>query len=396
MQLFTGLEYLMIDIANHYGMDKMLWDERLDWVNAHEANLEDFLMKAEEPALFYASVNALREVQKGNPIGFPIALDATCSGCQILSALARDMKAAKLCNVLNTGKRENMYKHILNKMNQYTSAGAKAQYVDVKKSIMTSLYGSTAKPIEVFGEDLFEVFKKVMSEEMPDVWELNEYFLKIWNPKATQYSWVLPDNFHVIIKVKDKVKKTIRFMDKNYEFYVKEQKPVKVGRSLSANTVHSIDGYFVREISRRCMYSPEKIRKVQEILKADCEPKNSRGTKMVKTLWDLYQKTGMLSIRICDYLNEGNKHLVDAQVVLDLIDTLPKKPFELITIHDSFRCLPNYGNDIRRQYTNMLAELAKSNMLNYLLTSITGKRHHLVLGNNNMYQDVLNAEYALS
>lgn len=396
MQVFNGIEYLKIDIANHYGLDKKLWDERLAWVDEHEANLEDFLEEAEEPALYYVSVKAYREVQAGNAIGFPIALDATCSGCQILSCLIRDVKAAKLCNVISTGKRENMYKHILNKMCEYTEAGNKAEYADVKKSIMTSLYGSEAKPKEIFGEELLNVFQEVMSNEMPKVWNLNKYFLSIWDKKATKYSWILPDNFHVNVKVFDKKTEKFRFFDKNYDIISKVEKATDKGRCLSANSVHSIDGYFVREISRRCMYSPAKMKKVQEILKSDGEPKNSRGTKMVKTLWDLYKKTGMLSIRICDYINTGNKHLVDAQVVLDLINTLPKKPFELITIHDSFRCLPNYGNDIRQQYVNMLAELAKSNMLNHILTSITGKEHKITLGNKDMYKDVLNAEYALS
>ena len=42
MQKFNGVDYLKIDIANHYGLDKKLWDERLAWVNEHEDNLEDF------------------------------------------------------------------------------------------------------------------------------------------------------------------------------------------------------------------------------------------------------------------------------------------------------------------------------------------------------------------
>ena len=395
MQRFTGKEYLMIDIANHFGMDKKLWNERIDWVKTHEANLESFLDQAEEPALFYAAVKAYREVQKGNPIGFPIALDATCSGSQILACLCRDTKAAKLCNVINTGKRENLYKHILNKMNE-KHCETNAEYADVKKSIMTSLYGSQAKPKEIFGEKMLEVFHEVMESEMPKVWDLNNHFLDIWNSKATEYKWVLPDNFHVVIKVKDKVKKKFNLFNTPYEAIIKEEKPVAKGRCLSANSVHSIDGYFVREMSRRCMYSLAKMHKVQQILNSDGDPKNSKGTKMVKILWDLYQKTGMLSLRICDYLNEGNKHLIDPKPVLELINSLPKKPFELITIHDSFRCLPNYGNDIRQQYINLLSELSKSNMLNHILSSITGNNYKCHLGNENMYKEILNAEYPLS
>lgn len=40
MQLFTGKQYLQIDIANNYGLDKEDWDDRLDWFAQAEGNLE--------------------------------------------------------------------------------------------------------------------------------------------------------------------------------------------------------------------------------------------------------------------------------------------------------------------------------------------------------------------
>lgn len=396
MQKFTGKEYLMIDIANHFGLDKRLWDERIAWVKEHESNLEQFFAQADEPALYYASVRAYREMQKGNPIGHVIRLDGTCSGSQILSCLMRCIKSAKRCNVISTGKRENVYRYILDKMNEVSKAVVKALYEDVKKSIMTSLYGSVMKPIEVFGEELHQVFEEVMYQEMPKVWELNKYFLDIWDANAEEYRWELPDNFNVVIKVKDIETRKISFLGVDYEYEKKVVKPSKYGRGLSANSVHSVDGYFVREMLRRCMYSPAKVEKVKYILTHEGNPCNSKGTKMVQTLWNLYQQTGMLSLRIIDYINEGNKHLVDAEVVLNLLATLPEKPFELITIHDSFGCHPNYGNDVRQQYNNLLAELWESNLLNYILTRITGKKHSILRANKKYAQEVRNAEYALS
>lgn len=80
MQRFTGKEYLYIDIANHYGLDKKRWQERINWVRTRMDRLEQYIADAEEPAEYYAAVLALREVQKGNKIGYPISLDATSSG----------------------------------------------------------------------------------------------------------------------------------------------------------------------------------------------------------------------------------------------------------------------------------------------------------------------------
>ena len=43
MQEFTGLQYLMIDIASHFGLDKKDWNVRLEWTITHVDELEEFL-----------------------------------------------------------------------------------------------------------------------------------------------------------------------------------------------------------------------------------------------------------------------------------------------------------------------------------------------------------------
>lgn len=44
MQTFTGIDYLRIDIASNFGLDKLDWDQRIAWVNTHEAQLEVLLL----------------------------------------------------------------------------------------------------------------------------------------------------------------------------------------------------------------------------------------------------------------------------------------------------------------------------------------------------------------
>ncbi len=137
MQSFDGRSYLKIDIANNYGLDKKTWDERIEWFNQHESMLHNLVDSAEEPALFYAGVKAWKDVQAGKPIGYMVSLDATSSGLQILAALTGDRMAAQLCNVVDTGYREDAYTIIYDEMIQRTGGQAKISRDDTKSAIMT-------------------------------------------------------------------------------------------------------------------------------------------------------------------------------------------------------------------------------------------------------------------
>ena len=43
MQKFTGKQYLRIDIANNFGLDKKTWTERFDWFQQHKDHLMEML-----------------------------------------------------------------------------------------------------------------------------------------------------------------------------------------------------------------------------------------------------------------------------------------------------------------------------------------------------------------
>lgn len=82
MQWFTPLEYLQIDIANQFGLDKQPFEDRIAWVEANENNLEDLEPQAKKKTRYrYAvAVMAYREVQAGKPTGHRVGFDACSSG----------------------------------------------------------------------------------------------------------------------------------------------------------------------------------------------------------------------------------------------------------------------------------------------------------------------------
>lgn len=404
MQKFSGRQYLMIDIANSFGLDKKTWDERLEWFKQHEDHLDEMLPQADDPAMYFAGVQAWDVVKHELPIGYPVSLDATSSGLQILAALTGDRRAAQLCNVVSTGSREDAYTNVfdimvdrlINKLGQY-AGGIKRD--DCKRAIMTSLYGSVAVPKEVFGEGTqLDIFYEIMSEVAPAAWELNEAFLSIWNSDTLSHDWVLPDNFHVHIKVMTQVKEVVQFMNEPYDTFHMVNQPTKEGRSLGANCIHSLDGMIVREITRRCDYSVDRMLEIMGFLDAVIigDVLYDSDTYMVQTLWKHYQESGYLSARILDHLQTHNVNLVDRAVIWELIDSLPEKPFKVIAVHDCFRVLPNYGNDLREQYNRQLMLIAKSNLLQYLLSQIVGRQLSIGKLDPNLWQDVMDTDYALS
>lgn len=398
-QEFTGKEYLKIDIANNFGLDKLTWNERIAWFDAHEQVLDALVQKAEEPALFFAGVQAWEKAKAGQPTGYPISLDATSSGIQILAVLAGDREAARLCNVIDTGKREDAYTGIYLDMTQKLGDGAKIDRKQTKNAIMTAFYSSTAVPKRVFGEGkLLELFYNTMQERAPGAWEINETMLKIWDNNALENSWVLPDNFNAIIKVMGEVKENVHFLNEPFEVKYTVNMPIEGGRSLGANMTHSIDGMIVREMVRRCSYDPKRVKAVKRACVAKTQGKRTdrNQDKMVMLLWAHFLESSFLSARILDYLDNENIGHVWTGTISQLILDLPEKPFELITIHDCFRCLPNYGNDLRRQYNNLLAEIADSDLLAYIVSQIVGRKVTVTKLDPHLGRDVRETNYALS
>lgn len=403
----TGKQYLAIDIANNFSKqnERSTWNERLQWFDDNKHQLHSLIHKAHDPALFYAGLLAWDMAEAGQACGYPPSFDATASGMQILACLTGDRSTAMLCNVLPNpdGKRMDAYTTLYELL--ATTAGVKltASRDEVKKAIMTSFYTSQAEPKRVFGEgEVLEHFYQTLQANCPGAWELNEAFMSFWNPEGESHDWVLPDNFHVKVKVEGRINEAVFFDDGRYEVPVKIIGAQPTGRSLGANIVHSLDGMMVREMVGRCNYDNDLINTVwlmlDDIYFKDALSKEQKklNDRKVKTLWGHYEKSGFLSVRILKYLTLDNIKNLDKEVIRDLLNRLPKRPFEVLTVHDCFRCLPNYVNDLRQQYIYLLSDLAKSNMLSFILSQLAGEEVDIKKLDPEMWKDVLDAEYPLS
>lgn len=413
MKKFNGIKYTLIDVANCLGYDKLSWEERINMaliaINSITDETGEYIKEellklansADEPAHCLSALMAYKDAMKNIPSGHLIGLDATASGPQILGIITEDINACKLTNTINTGKRVDMYKDIYEKVQARLGSNLNITRDQVKAAIMQRCYGGTATAKKHFG-DYVDVFEDVMAEEMPNVWAFNQLALDIWSDSVSEYNWVMPDNFHVNMKVIDSVNTEFNYRGNDYIFTHKENQPRKRGLALGANITHSIDGFINREMFSRCMFNPS----VKKLLNLNANSgKNSNSyynhpkTQKLLDLMDLYHKSGFLSARVLDYVDENTISFLlnsDLNRVIDLIKSLPEKPFDLLSIHDCFRCHANYGNDVREQYKNCLVELAKSDMLQYLLRQITGSNDiTYVKDEPELYKKIEDEEYAI-
>jgi len=119
MQQLTGIEYLKVDIANAFGHDKLLWDERIAWTDAQ--NMKFDLDQADEKFMAAKAIQAYEDALNEIPTGHVMYLDATASGLQIMACLMGCITTAKNVNLVFTGKREDGYTNATTAMNQYVS-----------------------------------------------------------------------------------------------------------------------------------------------------------------------------------------------------------------------------------------------------------------------------------
>lgn len=218
MQRFTGIQYLAIDIANQFGMDKHNWNERIDWVRANRDKLEDFIDAADDKMMYIKAVKSFRKAEKGEPIGHMMGLDCTASGYQVMSALSGCHKSAANVNLINTGERMDLYTSVANHMNESLLPSNKVDRSNIKKPVMVTAYGSRKEPEEIFGEDTEELkeFNKTLNNKLSGAIDVMDLIRDCWDPDKEEHCWTLPDGHKVVLR--SVVKKSNRIETEDYRF----------------------------------------------------------------------------------------------------------------------------------------------------------------------------------
>ena len=409
---YTGFEYLLIDCANHFGLDKLLFEDRIGWSRTNLDQLESLTDMAESAYLYMKSVAAIRKAQQGIPTGHLVALDAVCSGMQIMSAITGCLSGARATGLVDPNRRADAYTELTQRMQVILGNNIHVTRKDAKAALMTSYYGSKEQPKIIFGEDTQELaaFYQACMEMAPGAYELLQELLDTWQPYALVHSWKLPDGFDARVKVMQREETRIEVDELDhasftYEYYVNQG--TKKGLSNVANVVHSIDAFILREMVRRCNHHGLNIKAINDWLTGAVLERSMGCTIYAEPLEgehryfvEQYERSNQPTAAILPWLNSTNVHDLPTSLLHDLIritnSMLEYKAFPVVTIHDSFASHANNCNTVRYWYKEILAELADSEILTDIMSQLhqsPGKYEKL---SPDLSKYIRQSQYALS
>lgn len=409
---YTGWQWLLIDAANQFGKDKLLFEERIQWTEQRLAWLEDLIGEAENKPLYAKAVLAIRKAQAKEPTGHMVGVDACCSGIQMLSVLTGCIDGARSTGLIDPNRRADAYSDCRDAMREVLGDGFDVARADSKQALMTSFYGSKEEPKKIFGEDTPELnaFYASAQKIAPGAWELLQDLLGAWQRYAPVHAWKLPDGFDARIKVMTQKEARVEVDELDhatftYTYY--ENEGQKSGISLPANVTHSVDAYVLRCMHRRCNYNADMVMAASALIGMELYhrgmgeatlPKPNAGSKMAHYI-DQYQRSGIADVVILPYLTDegtaclSTSHLKKLQAIID--GMLQYKPFPLVTVHDEFKAHANNVNWVRWQYKEILADIADSNLIDDLLSQIHGKQGTFTKLSTNLGDLIRQSNYGL-
>ncbi len=416
MQEFTGYDYLLMDVAAHspFGLDKEVYAERIDWTECHdtqlEAHVENYEWKAKP--LYLKAVQALRKAQQGIATGHMMGFDAVCSGMQLMSVMAGCIKGATATGLVDTNRRPDAYTDVTAAMSDILGFHFENERQKAKDSTMTALYASKAEPEKIYGKDTPELaaFYGSLEEVCPGAMRLLQALLDSWQDWEKVQQWRMPDGGLARNRVMQDVETRIEIDELNHHTFTyqfKENEGEERGLKNVANVIHSVDAWVLRSVIRRCSYDMELLESALdeiacELMTRILEPGHigdADYTPKVAYYMEQYYRSGLTDVVILDHLTVGDiqnmptEYLQKLQAILKTMEA--HRTFDVITVHDDFKCHPNNMNHLRKHYRNILAELADVNLMEDILRQITGTEGVLTKMSDNLSKFIMQSEYSL-
>ena len=274
--------WLRFQVATTKGLDKSTMEDRInDTLQNHEVitriatdpigNIGDWEC-VDEPWQYLAACHHYYHtciLCDWNYTNLPVAVDATCSGLQILAGLARDASTARLVNVLPSDTPQDAYKVIAEvaKPNVPESIRPHMDRKTTKRTVMTVPYNAKPfsnrsyirealkeKEVEISKEELTETVNAVraaMNEVVPGPMRVMKWIEsevgKAIDRGARELKWTTPSGFKVRQKLMKKQLETVELqLLGRCKIKIATQDGDKVDKShhknaTAPNLIHSLD-----------------------------------------------------------------------------------------------------------------------------------------------------------
>lgn len=330
---YQEAEYqIQLAIAVAFGKDKLTDEEKMEWfAKEDESNLANLdWTKAKEPTYARAQLASLRMLRATDSTNIPIELDATCSQRQIVSVLTGSLKTAMTCNVITDNSHIQDAYGLVAKEMSAIS-GLKFDRTQIKQSDMISGYGAGRKKvIETLKEDL----KDYYFDGVADIFY-----------KASD----------IVDPMASKIKDIFQGLWDDSRTHWTWTLP---------------DGFKVQ------MYT-------EEARQITVNPFGFGEISVIAHMIMPTSKNTALGVNVI--------HSVDAYICRQMV---VRCPFDIITIHDGYRCLPHHAPEMKRIYNEILAEITDSTLLEDIIEELVGIR--IELKKEFQGHHVMHSEYSLS
>lgn len=241
MKTFTSKEYMLIDIANLAGMDKLLWEDRIEWAKNNWSTFP--ASSADKPYQYQVAIDQFIGAMRGEQWTKPIGLDATMSGVSIMAVLEHCIASGTATNLCDPSQRYDIY----------TEVGDEFGFTreQIKRPLMTTFYSSVAQPKALLGDD-YPRFLSAVTEKLPGAWDVLKSLEAMHDPDNPIVQWTLPDGH--VAQIKHLMPMDHRIETENlgsFTYRVYENMPTDNYRQLAPNVIQSLDAYIAREVVRR-------------------------------------------------------------------------------------------------------------------------------------------------
>ena len=263
---------------------------------------------------------------------------ATNSQIQLISCLVGDTNIASLTNILTDNTYiQDFYGRVSDELGKIT--GLKFDRNQLKKTSMIDGYGAGNKLLiqqlkedtgDMYFDGLLEAYYQALENITPTMHLLKHTISSIWDSTKTRYQWTLPN-----------------------------------GNVTDYNTIET----------GRITVNPYGMMNIDMLASAIMPSSRSTG----------------LLVNII--------HSIDAYVASEMVVRCSKAGvdmtgFDIVTIHDAFRCHPNHAVAMRDIYVALMAEITDGRILEDIIQEISGKE---VKSFAKLFKgaDVLRSRYAI-